>query len=299
MSTINYSIIIPHHNSPEKLERCISSIPIREDVEVIIVDDNSSLTIVDFERFPGKNKDNYKILLQKEGKGAGYARNQGLIHARGKWIIFSDADDEFYTENLSFVMDKYIDSSVDIVYFNSDVINADTLAVENLKLEIYKHIDCNHSSDIEWFRYKLTVPWGKFVKKELLSTYQIKFDEVIAGNDVMFSLQSGHFAKEVVVDKTSIYKWFCYKKGNITSMVSKEAVISKFGVALRRLDFLSQNCKLRYRTNLFINYVPLFMKAGYSFAMSYSIVFKHIPRKYRLFDSISFMFFSVKKMFNK
>lgn len=297
MSTINYSIIIPHHNSPEKLERCVNSIPTREDIEVIIIDDNSSSTIVDFERFPGKNKENYKILLLKEGKGAGYARNQGLRHSHGKWIIFSDADDEFYTENLSFVMDKYIDSSVDIVYFNSDVINADTLAIENSRLEIYKHIDCNHPSDIEWFRYKLTVPWGKFVKKGLLSTYQITFDEVLAGNDVMFSLQSGHFAKQVVVDKTSIYKWYCYKKGNITSMISHEAVTSKFGVALRRFDFLSKNGKLQYRTNLFINYVPLFIKAGYPFTMSYYMVFKHIPRKYRLFDSISFMIFSAKKMF--
>ena len=39
---INYSIIIPHYNIPDLLGRCIKSIPEREDVQVIVVDDNST-----------------------------------------------------------------------------------------------------------------------------------------------------------------------------------------------------------------------------------------------------------------
>jgi glycosyltransferase involved in cell wall biosynthesis len=38
---INYSFIIPHHNSPKLLERCLNSIPQRDDIEIIVVDDNS------------------------------------------------------------------------------------------------------------------------------------------------------------------------------------------------------------------------------------------------------------------
>lgn len=36
-----YSFIIPHKNSPDLLNRCIQSIPKRDDIEIIIVDDNS------------------------------------------------------------------------------------------------------------------------------------------------------------------------------------------------------------------------------------------------------------------
>ena len=36
-----YSFIIPHYNIPELLERCLNSIPEREDVEVLVVDDCS------------------------------------------------------------------------------------------------------------------------------------------------------------------------------------------------------------------------------------------------------------------
>ena len=38
---IRYSIIIPHYNSFLLLRRCLDSIPKREAVQVIVVDDNS------------------------------------------------------------------------------------------------------------------------------------------------------------------------------------------------------------------------------------------------------------------
>ena len=43
MDTIVYSFIIPHKNSLQLLKRCLSSIPIRADIEVIVIDDNSTL----------------------------------------------------------------------------------------------------------------------------------------------------------------------------------------------------------------------------------------------------------------
>lgn len=52
MPSISFSIIIPHHNIPDLLERCIASIPMRDDVEVIVVDDRSSPSVVDFDNFP-------------------------------------------------------------------------------------------------------------------------------------------------------------------------------------------------------------------------------------------------------
>ena len=36
-----YSFIIPHKNCPNLLQRCVDSIPERDDVQVIVVDDNS------------------------------------------------------------------------------------------------------------------------------------------------------------------------------------------------------------------------------------------------------------------
>ena len=90
-----FTIIIPHRNIPHLLKRCISSIPYRDDLQIIIVDDNSSPDIVDFNDFPGEGRLNTSIIYDKTGLFAGHARNMALDYARGKWVIFADADDFF------------------------------------------------------------------------------------------------------------------------------------------------------------------------------------------------------------
>ena len=46
---INFSFIIPHKNTPDLLQKCLDSIPRRDDVQIIVVDDNSDADKVDFD----------------------------------------------------------------------------------------------------------------------------------------------------------------------------------------------------------------------------------------------------------
>ena len=94
-SFIKYSIIIPHKDTPDLLQQCLDSIPVRMDTEVIVIDDDSNPEKVDFNNFPRWKGKYYSTIFTKKGLGAGYARNVGLEHANGKWVIFSDADDYF------------------------------------------------------------------------------------------------------------------------------------------------------------------------------------------------------------
>ena len=68
-----YTIIIPHKNIPLLLQRCLDSVPLRNDVQIIVVDDGSSSNVVDFTNFPGTDRENVEIIFTKDGKGAGYA----------------------------------------------------------------------------------------------------------------------------------------------------------------------------------------------------------------------------------
>ena len=47
-----FSVIIPHYGIPELLRRCLASIPQREDLQVIVVDDQSPDYDTYRERFP-------------------------------------------------------------------------------------------------------------------------------------------------------------------------------------------------------------------------------------------------------
>ena len=90
-----FTIIIPHKNIPRLLERLIKSIPMRDDLEIIVVDDYSDSNFVDFVNFPGKDRKNFLLLLNEGEKGAGHARNFALPYAKGKWVLFADSDDYY------------------------------------------------------------------------------------------------------------------------------------------------------------------------------------------------------------
>ena len=65
-----FTIIIPHKNVPDLLQRCLDSIPKRDDLHIIVVDDNSDSKIVDFDRFPGLNNPQCTVIFTKEGEGS-------------------------------------------------------------------------------------------------------------------------------------------------------------------------------------------------------------------------------------
>ena len=77
-----YSFVIPHKNLPLLLKRCLSSIPQRNDVQIIVVDDAS-------EDVPALQEvvrefDQVELVLNEEARGAGYARNVGLKKLDGR-----------------------------------------------------------------------------------------------------------------------------------------------------------------------------------------------------------------------
>ena len=100
------------------LKRCINSIPRRDDIQIIIVDDNSSSDVVDFEQFPDLDRKVDLIFNKKQG-GAGLARNKGLEIAKGDWILFADADD-FFAEDAFVLFDKYCLSDFDVIHYKHD-----------------------------------------------------------------------------------------------------------------------------------------------------------------------------------
>lgn len=202
MNNITYSFIIPHKNCPELLERCVSSIPQRNDVQIIVVDDNSEL-----DKKPTlKRKDVELIYLDGENSnGAGRARNAALRCARGKWILCADADD-YYKEGLLTVLDQYKDLDIDLLFFNagSDCPNSwpNTLTK---KLSSYINKYVKDSECIENLKYGLKVPWYRMVSHDLILRNNIKFEEIEKGNDIQYSFLTSYFANNIKVDSSVLY----------------------------------------------------------------------------------------------
>jgi glycosyltransferase involved in cell wall biosynthesis len=95
-SPILISVIIPTYNYAIYLNRVLNSVieQLTDSTEIIVVDDGSTdetnrILLSYKEEYPN----NFYILSQSN-KGAAAARNNGIRHARGQYVLMLDADDE-------------------------------------------------------------------------------------------------------------------------------------------------------------------------------------------------------------
>ena len=198
---IYFSIIVPHKDIPDLLQRCLNSIPVRDDVQVIVVDDNSNPLKVDFAQFPRWEGKHYEIIYTKEGKGAGFARNIGLKHATGKWLLFADADD-FFTGDFGNLMDEMVDAEEDLIFYDHRSVlsaNPSVSAVRTQYASDYIAAYLNGDRYEGNLRCRYPIPSCKIVKKSLVDLNQIRFDETHWGNDIWFSAQVGCYARSLRV----------------------------------------------------------------------------------------------------
>ena len=54
-------------------------------------------------------------------------------------------------------------------------------------------------------RYLFTEPWCKMVKREIIESHHIKFEETSIRNDVRYSYLVGHYAAKIIVDDRQLY----------------------------------------------------------------------------------------------
>lgn len=234
----NFTVIIPHHtkSSTDLLKRAVNSIPNDETIQILIVD-NSPININNniFEK-----RVNVKILYSDKKKGAGHARNIGLQHAKGKWLLFLDADD-FFTNNAFKIFEKHLKSSYDIIFFKSTSCYSDTLKTAD-RHQPYNEIIDKYIIDRDEYnlRFFHEPPWSKLIKRDFINEKDILFDEVLASNDVIFSLKTGIAANKIAIDENIVY-CITVNKGSLTNTISLENIESRFYVFIRKNEMLKAN----------------------------------------------------------
>ncbi|MFK1669245.1 glycosyltransferase family 2 protein [Bacteroides fragilis] len=119
------SIVIPVYNVELYIERCLLSC-LNQDLsisqyEIILIDDGSPDSSIDK---ISKWLDRKNItLLTQPNSGLSVARNNGLLHAKGKYVWFVDSDD-WILENCLQEIAGYMVAGIDIITFcAADFIN--------------------------------------------------------------------------------------------------------------------------------------------------------------------------------
>lgn len=86
------SIIIPVYNTEAYLEDCLASIPSRDGVELILVDDGSQKLCATLCDQLASQRSDVRVIHQAN-QGLSEARNAGVREARGDYLFFLDSDD--------------------------------------------------------------------------------------------------------------------------------------------------------------------------------------------------------------
>ncbi len=125
------TMIVPIYNMEDFLRDCLDSLVNQtislSEMEILLIDDGSPDNSIDIMEEYAEKYPCMKI-LRKENEGLSMTRNYGIKHARGKYIMYIDADDRITPETVKSVtdfFDKHYDE-VDLVsYKEIPVVNGE------------------------------------------------------------------------------------------------------------------------------------------------------------------------------
>ncbi len=244
MANIIYSIIIPHFNDLEGLRELLKSIPMRDDLEIIVVDDNSFPESDDVNKLVA-TFDQHNIFLlfnKKDKRGAGGCRNIGIENSIGRWLIFSDSDD-YFTEEAFDAFDTYKESEADIIYFHMTSINLPerTKGTRHIQYEtiLDRYLRKKNRVNELGVRYNFPSPCAKMVRRSMVMNNHLRYDDIRWSNDDMFSTMCGYYAKEVAVSEKVVY-CATRQNGTITTLKNTEAFKTSIDVYIRKLLFIKE-----------------------------------------------------------
>lgn len=193
---MNLSIIIPVYNAEKYLDECLNKVlkETNDSTEIILINDGStdgSLKICQ------KYKNQNIKIYNNENHGVAYSRNFGISKAKGKWIMFVDADD-LLCDNWHTHIKKYYNKKFDFVFFSKNFNGVNYSKADVLSfITKYKHN-----------KFYLPSIWSKIYSRKFLIENNIKFDEkLINGEDMIFNINCLFASSKYSFDNNSIYKY--------------------------------------------------------------------------------------------
>lgn len=180
MTTPKISIIIPVYNAEKYILTCLDSLLKQKEkrIEIILVDDGSrdnSWKIMQ----KLSNQDKRIKIFHISNAGPGAARQHGLDHASGEFIMFCDADDKYQPEMCSKMLKKIEQYGVDWGCCDYKQIGGQSRTKE-LSQSLYQQY------------FALNIPslgmglWCYIFRKKIIDHFQIKFPNSFYGEDAAF-----------------------------------------------------------------------------------------------------------------
>ena len=167
---IKLSILTPVWNQVELVIKELENLPRRDDVEVLVRDDGSTDgTLEALEKYKEEHPElNLTIFSNGSNKGVAYTKNRLLESMNGEYFHIHDSDDYVFTEDYEEVIEELYKTRADIVCFDLEINDG----------RIF-HIG-------EGTRQGFCAQIGRFIRKDFVDKYSIRFPEKIRARDDLY-----------------------------------------------------------------------------------------------------------------
>lgn len=266
------SIIVPVYNVQQYLEKSLNSFINQtfKDIEIIVVDDGSpdeSYKIYeDFAR-----KDSRVKVIKKKNAGVSEARNTGLDHATGEYIMFADSDDWMELNCCEVMYKAAIQSKADMILADINVVTdgkserynifGKQFVTEDIRfIKQYQKTCIGYSFNPlpagKWKTPGMGSPWNKLYKKQIIDENQLRFDPYVLGiyDDNLFTLHYLMHVKKLCYIQVPVYD-FRLVSGSITQSYKANTLEINKRIFERINDFINETGESDYFREAFYVYV--------------------------------------------
>lgn len=229
------SVIVPVYKSEQYLSRCVESVLAQsyDDFELLLVDDGDhgeAARMCD----EYADRDTRVKVLHKENGGVSSARNMGLDHAEGDWIVFLDSDDWLDSDMLAFCVESCA---------NADVIRCSQRFVYENGAELPMELT-NYTSKEEYLRDVVDRKtalgvWAGMYKRSLFVTHNIRFDtDLVNGEDWLVLATLVYHSGNVSFINRALYFYNLGNQQSCTKHLSMEKILSCYHACQRIAETL-------------------------------------------------------------
>lgn len=212
------SIIVPAYNVEKYIEKCLNSLLNQNisslEYEIIVVNDGTKDSSADIAKEMAKNNSNI-IVVDQENAGVSSARNNGLLCAKGKYIMFIDSDDFIEPNVLGLLVEECEKHNLDMLNYNYRTVDSN---YEKVRFRTIGNVPKNVVSGIEYMlsnKFAVMI-WCYIYKTSFLRDNNLTFKNY-GHEDEEFTPRAFSFCKRIKFVDVVAYNYLKHENSYMTN----------------------------------------------------------------------------------
>ena len=222
------SVVMPIYGVEKYIEDSVRSVIAQtyDNIELILVDDGSLDRSVETAERVLRENDYPYILIHQKNAGLGFARNTGLQHANGEWIIFFDSDDVIHYDMVERFVEASGSSEIDLVFSGFSCIYdySDIKTEKNCIAIQYSPRDLQYDFLL---RKRLILASGTMMRRSVLADNGLLFSKIPWSEDQHFMWRLLSVIRGAVFIDGALYQYLQHT-GSIMSASKIEKMIVSY-----------------------------------------------------------------------